>query len=368
MFIKAGDGNELYTVVEPIPTLGIKTSLGGISKIISNDDGTIYALSAGPSASKQVVELNAASHTTVRDGDVTDIFPSNVGFGYISSNHQFVWKDSENISSFGEIGSDVDYGLRIENGSFKVMRGDGIYKPRFKKDYSIDAVQSFRQSADIKQISPYDSVADALLVSSDSDGQTRYCRYSGSAQQIHNVIVRGAKQYSLDGGDGEDGEATVSKVEERQTFSNSMIVENASNRGLFIEESPYSYYCSKDGFNLAEWIIDEPNGFTSQKVFSFNNRYYVIVEDDGLQKIWSFDDHTDKFRVFNKIRERGDNGKGNFQKFTGVGNNQYLLESDDGVFLVRNSDVMRLTYSDMEFRSIKYVDFGVGDPMYYFAI
>lgn len=61
-----------------------------------------------------------------------------------------------------------------------------------------------------------------------------------------------------------------------------MIVENTSNRGLFIEESPYSYYCSKDGFNLVEWTIDEPNGFTSQKAFSFNNRYYIIVEDDGL--------------------------------------------------------------------------------------
>lgn len=215
VFIKAGDGNELYTVAESIPSLGIGTSRGGISKIISRDDGTLYALSAGPSTSKQVVELNATSHTTVRDGDVTDIFPSNVGFGYISSNHQFAWKDSENISSFGEIGSDVDYGLRIENGSFRVMRGDGIYKPRFKKDYSIDAVQSFRQSANITQISPYDSAANALLISSDSDGRTRYCIYVGAAQQIQNVRVSGAKQHSPAGGVGEDGEAPASKVAER---------------------------------------------------------------------------------------------------------------------------------------------------------
>lgn len=204
----------MYTVVESIPSLGIGTSRGSISKIISEDDGTLYALSAN-----NVVELSAASHTTVRNGNVTDIFPSNTGFGYISSDCQFVWKDSANISSFGGIGSGVsDYGLRIENGSFMVMRGDGIYKPRFQKDYNIDAEQSFRQIANITQISPYDSVANALLISSDLNGQTRYCRYCryvGAARQIQDVRVNGAKQYSLVGGVGEDGEALASKVMEQ---------------------------------------------------------------------------------------------------------------------------------------------------------
>ena len=147
-----------------------------------------------------------------------------------------------------------------------------------------------------------------------------------------------------------------------------MIVKNSLNSKLFVVDTPGLYYCSNDGINLTALTINNYYNFTPCKSYFFNGKYYFITKDSDTYDLWSFSGYTDKRLIFNKIREKRDDGKGNFQKFTHVGTNQYILESDDGIFLVRNSDVIRLSYSDISFRSVKYVDFGIGDPMYYYAI
>ena len=122
-----------------------------------------------------------------------------------------------------------------------------------------------------------------------------------------------------------------------------MIVKNSLNSKLFVVDTPGLYYCSNDGINLTAWPIDDKYNFTPCKSYFFNGKYYFITKDSDIYDLWSFSGYIDKRRIFNKIREQRSDGKGNFQKFTKVGTNQYILESDDGMFLVRNSDVIRLS-------------------------
>lgn len=203
-----------------------------------------------------------------------------------------------------------------------------------------------------------------LVVFDQSQGnQERYCIYNGNANRITTVNINGIEMYSVTGGE----EGTMEYVESsRQYFEKAMIMYGSNNRVRFLKSAVDTFHCSWNGGKFETWILPKKAySETLQRGYYFNGTFYIIAEKDGNQRLWSFTGYTDKLRAFSEIKR--DNGA-NFGKLLELGDNKYILDSDDGAFYVINSQFIRLTHPDTSVRSIKYIDFGSEAPQYYYAI
>ena len=199
----------------------------------------------------------------------------------------------------------------------------------------------FSQSADIYGISPY-SNGDALLVSAFSGNSVKdsiTAKYVKSEDAIKNHSI-GVIEYKNTDDIVYPPQATFVT----DNFDYILPVRNSTDNGHIFVVNGTQLFHSQDRGNLQDWTTEKDNILVRHpdvtNAFTFNNMFFILLEDKG---IWIFSNIDKNYFTFEEINRPGI-ANANMNRFTQVGDNRFLLESDDGAMMVNRDQVSMASF------------------------
>lgn len=326
-------------------TLGIDNDehYDDVKKVWIDDSNNIFIYK-----DDNVYNLNDLN--TSLQSDVKQFKPANEYFIYSTeeaSGGENIWylktqRGDINLSSIGN-----PYKLYKDKNQLYLVESDGIYTPVYERQVILDGVESEISLGGNEIVDSYltNDNLDLQLILSSSDGQSYWTYYWLTG-------ITSMKKY-----DGvKETDDVKYKYFRAMSYGNTKLVYH--NNG---------FYFSKDGISFADLSTTKPyQNLTIKKYFYIGHRFYLVLTDNTENKVLTFTGHKDNNRFFEGITSVDDGVI--LYKIMDIGNNQYLIKSNKGLYLHKNNNICKITNDDDQYMTLINHSFDSNDYNYYYSL
>jgi hypothetical protein len=104
------------------------------------------------------------------------------------------------------------------------------------------------------------------------------------------------------------------------------------------------FYFSDDGIKFADWSTTaKKENLVIDKYFYIGGKFYLLLSN-GDKRVLTFTGYKNRNRFFEVINNA--TASTILYKFIDIGNNQYLIKSNNGIYLYRNNTLCKITNGD----------------------
>lgn len=126
---------------------------------------------------------------------------------------------------------------------------------------------------------------------------------------------------------------------------------------------------AKNGQQYENWSTEFTDDLDIDEGYQFGDTIWLVLKNlnDGAYnyKIWKFDGYDEHIRVFNWKKNQQDI---NLRKFAQLGENTYVIDSDDGIFYLRGNSFIRMSEPRISFRALMDTSLDFGSSSFYYAM
>jgi hypothetical protein len=102
-------------------------------------------------------------------------------------------------------------------------------------------------------------------------------------------------------------------------------------------------YFSDDEIKFADWSTTvKKENLDIDKYFYVDDKFYLLLSND--KRVLTFTGYKNRHRFFEEINNATDSTI--LYKFMDIGNNQYLIKSNKGIYIYRNNTLCKITNGD----------------------